>query len=113
MIIRGGENIAPTEVENVLYEHPSVKEAAVVGVPSQKWGEEVGAFVMLKPGAAATPDELRDFCLKRLAYYKAPRHVFLVDQLPAVASGKIQKFKLREDAIRRLGLEQVAAVKTA
>jgi fatty-acyl-CoA synthase len=113
VIIRGGENIAPTEVENVLYEHPSVKEAAVVGVPSQKWGEEVGAFVMLKPGAAATPDELRDFCLKRLAYYKAPRHVFLVDQLPAVASGKIQKFKLREDAIRRLGLEQVAAIKTA
>jgi fatty-acyl-CoA synthase len=113
VIIRGGENIAPTEIENVLYEHPAVKEAAVVGIPSEKWGEEVGAFVMLQEGAAPALEELKAHCSTRLAYYKVPRHVFIVDTLPVVASGKVQKFKLRDEAVRRLGLEAVAGIKTA
>jgi fatty-acyl-CoA synthase len=113
IIIRGGENIAPTEIEDVLYAHPKVKEAAVVGVPSETWGEEVAAFIQLKEGVTADPEEFREFCRGRLAHYKIPRYVFLIDQFPAVASGKIQKFKLREIAIRELGLERAASIQTA
>jgi fatty-acyl-CoA synthase len=113
LIIRGGENIAPTEIEEVLYQHAAVKEAAVIGIPSEEWGEEVGAYVVLKDGAGASADELRAFCRERLARYKVPAHVFLVDALPTVASGKVQKFRLRERAIRELGREAIAAARTA
>ncbi len=91
MIIRGGYNVYPREIEEVLYEHPSVAEAAVVGVADREWGEEVGACVALKPGAEATPDELREYVKERVAAYKYPRHIWLVAELPKGPTGKILK----------------------
>ena len=91
MIIRGGYNVYPREIEEVLYEHPAVAEAAVIGVPHATLGEEVGAAVALKPGATATPDELRDYVKAQVAAYKYPRHVWLVDALPKGPTGKILK----------------------
>ncbi|MGH9034373.1 MAG: AMP-binding enzyme, partial [Acidimicrobiia bacterium] len=96
MIIRGGENIYPREIENVLFTHPGVAEVAVVGVADPKWGEQVAAFV--RPAGAQPPseDELRAFAQEHLAAHKVPRHWRLVDQLPVTASGKVQKFVLRQ-----------------
>ena len=91
MIIRGGYNVYPREIEEVMYEHPAVAEAAVIGLPHSSLGEEVGAAVALKPGAAATPEELRDYVKGQVAAYKYPRHVWIVDALPKGATGKIQK----------------------
>jgi long-chain acyl-CoA synthetase len=91
LIIRGGYNIYPREIEEVLYEHPAVAEAAVIGLPHPALGEEVGAAVALKPGAAVSPDELRDYVKSQVAAYKYPRHVWLVDALPKGATGKLQK----------------------
>ena len=91
MIIRGGYNVYPREIEEVLYEHPAVAEAAVVGIPHAELGEEVGAAVALKAGASATPDELREFVRGRVAAYKYPRTVWLVDGLPKGPTGKILK----------------------
>jgi long-chain acyl-CoA synthetase len=91
LIIRGGYNIYPREIEEVLYEHPAVAEAAVIGLPHSSLGEEVGAAVALKPGASATPAELRDYVKGQVAAYKYPRHVWLMDSLPKGATGKIQK----------------------
>ncbi len=95
MVIRGGFNVYPREVEEVLYEHPAVAEAAVIGIPDDMLGEEVGAAVALKPGASATADELRAFVRERLAAYKYPRRVWLVDALPKGATGKILKREIR------------------
>ena len=89
MIIRGGYNIYPREVEEVLYEHPAVAEAAVVGVPDKEYGEEVGAAITLKPGASATPEEIAEFVKERIAAYKYPRKVWIVDELPKGPTGKI------------------------
>jgi len=100
MIIRGGENIFPPEVEKVLAAHPSVAESAVVGVPDEHWGEQVAAFVRLAPGAAFDPDELTTFLKKQLAAAKCPRVWHVVENFPMTASGKIQKFRLREMAER-------------
>jgi long-chain acyl-CoA synthetase len=97
MIIRGGYNVYPREVEEVLYEHPAVAEAAVVGVPDAEWGEEVAAVVALKPGATATPDELCEFVKNQVAAYKYPRHVRLVDTLPKGPTGKILKREIHLD----------------
>ena len=91
LIIRGGYNIYPREIEEVLYEHPAVAEAAVIGLPHPALGEEVGAAVALKPGAAATPEELRDYVKGQVAAYKYPRHVWIMDALPKGPTGKIQK----------------------
>ena len=91
MIIRGGYNVYPREIEEVLYEHPAVAEAAVLGLPHESLGEEVAAAVALKPGAVATPEELRDYVKGQVAAYKYPRHVWLVDELPKGPTGKIQK----------------------
>ena len=97
MIIRGGENIYPREIEEILFSHPAVAEAAVIGVPDQKWGEVVAAYVRLVPGQPApAPEELRAYCRDRLAPYKTPLHWVFVDEFPMTASGKIQKFKLKE-----------------
>ena len=96
MILRGGFNVYPREVEEVLYEHEAVAEAAVIGVPHESHGEEVKAVVALVPGASATPDELREFCKERLAAYKYPRVVEIIDELPKGPSGKILKRELRE-----------------
>jgi long-chain acyl-CoA synthetase len=91
MIIRGGYNVYPREIEEVLYEHPAVAEAAVIGVPHESLGEEVAAAVALKPGATATADELRTYVKGQVAAYKYPRHVWITDALPKGATGKIQK----------------------
>ena len=95
MIIRGGYNIYPREIEEVLYEHPDVLEAAVIGVPHDELGEEVAAAVALKPGAHATPGELRDFVKQRIAAYKYPRYVWLVDELPKGPTGKVLKREIQ------------------
>jgi fatty-acyl-CoA synthase len=96
IIISGGENISTIEVERALYQHPAVLECAVIGVPHEKWGEVPKAFVVLKPGAQATPAELIAFCRERLAHFKCPKAVELVQSLPKTSTGKVQKFVLRE-----------------
>ena len=101
MIIRGGENIYPKEVENVLHQHPAVQEAAVVGRPDPVYGEQPVAYVVLRPGAHATPDELIEHCKASLAKFKIPRAVYLMDSLPKNTIGKILKEPLREDARSR------------
>ena len=98
MIIRGGENIYPREIEEFLYTHAQIKDAQVVGVASRKYGEEVAAFIQPKNGASLSEDNVRDFCKNNIAYYKIPRFIYFVDEFPTTASGKIQKYKLREMA---------------
>ncbi|HET6419970.1 MAG TPA: AMP-binding protein [Geobacteraceae bacterium] len=105
MIIRGGENIYPREIEEFLYTHPKISDVQIYGVPDRKYGEQVMAAVKVKPGIEMTEDEVRDFCRGRIANYKVPKYVKFVDSFPMTASGKIQKFKLREMAIRELQLE--------
>ena len=102
MIIRGGENIYPREIEEFLHTMPGVLDAQVVGVPDPKYGEIVGAFVVRKDGADLTEADVRDFCRARIARYKVPKHVFFVDEYPLTASGKIQKYKLRDMATDKL-----------
>jgi fatty-acyl-CoA synthase len=97
IIISGGENISSIEVENVIYKHPAVQAAAVVAKPHEKWGETPCAFVELKPGKAATAEEIIEWCRTKLAHFKAPKHVVFTE-LPKTSTGKIQKFKLREKA---------------
>lgn len=113
MIIRGGENIYPREVEEFLYRHPKISDVQVVGVPSHKWVEEVMAFVKLKPGETATPEEIQEFCRGQIAHHKIPRYVHFIDTYPMTASGKIQKFKLRELAVELLGRQEEAGIETA
>ncbi len=113
MIIRGGENIYPREVEEFLYTHPDISDVQVVGVPSEKYGEEVMAWVKLRDGASVTGDELAGWCKGKIATYKIPRHWKFVDAFPMTVTGKIQKFKMRETAIEELGLTNAAGVKTA
>jgi fatty-acyl-CoA synthase len=96
MIIRGGENIYPREIEEFLYAMEAVSDVQVVGVPSRKYGEEVGAFIKLKPNASLQPEDIRDYCRGKIAWHKIPRHVAFVQEYPMTASGKIQKYKLRE-----------------
>ena len=103
MIIRGGENIYPREIEDVLYTHPGVAHAAIVGVPDAEWGEVVVAFIQLRPDYHLSSDELSEFCRARLASYKAPRVWRFVDHFPQTASGKIQKFVLREEFMASTG----------
>jgi fatty-acyl-CoA synthase len=113
MIIRGGENIYPREIEEFLYTHPDIKDVQVVGVPSRKYGEEVVAFVQVKNGLALTGEALRDFCQDKIAFHKIPAFFLFVDQYPTTASGKIQKYKLRQEAIQRLDREADARIETA
>jgi fatty-acyl-CoA synthase len=113
MIIRGGENISPREIELVLHQHPAVSEAQVIGVPSRKYGEEVMAWVRLAPGAAATEEELARHCQDKLASYKRPRYWRLVEAFPMTVTGKVQKYRLREMAVELLSLQAAAEEKTA
>ena len=113
MIIRGGENIYPAEVEAFLMRHPKVVEAQIVGVPDPLMGEEVAAFVRLKPDASADEEEIREYCRANISRYKVPRHVRFVEQYPLTASGKVKKFELRALLIKELGLEDVARQRTA
>jgi fatty-acyl-CoA synthase len=104
MIIRGGENIYPREIEEFLYKHPKILDVQVVGVPDEKYGEEVMAWIILKEGETATAEEIREFCRGKISRHKIPRYIEFTDSYPMTASGKIQKFKLREMAKQRLGL---------
>ncbi len=110
MIIRGGENIYPREIEEFLFRHPKVEEVQVVGVPDEKYGEEVCAWIRLRAGEAATADEIVAYCRGQIAHYKVPRYVRFVDAFPMTVTGKIQKFEMREAMVRDLGL---AVAKTA
>jgi fatty-acyl-CoA synthase len=105
MVIRGGENIYPREIEEFLFTHPEIEQASVVGVPDPKFVEELCAWVKLKPQSKVTAEEIRQFCRRHLAHYKVPRHVKLVDTFPQTVTGKIQKFKIREQMIAELGLK--------
>lgn len=107
MIIRGGENIYPREIEEFLYTMPGIEDAQVIGVPDAKYGEVVGAFVRKAPGADITESDVQEFARARMARYKAPRYVFFVDEFPLTASGKIQKYKLREMAAEAIGVADV------
>ncbi|MEA2512626.1 MAG: fatty-acyl-CoA synthase [Thermomicrobiales bacterium] len=113
MIIRGGENIYPREIEEFLYGHPKVRDVQVVGIPDERYGEEVMAWVILKEGESATDDELRDYCRGRIAHYKVPRYWKFTDGFPMTITGKIQKYKMRETAVEELNLHGAAAVRTA
>ena len=104
MVIRGGENIYPREVEEFLYRHPKVLDVQCVGVPDQKFGEELCACIILRPGMSANEDEIRDFCRGQIAHYKIPRYIRFVEQFPMTVTGKIQKFLLREQMATDLGL---------
>lgn len=113
LIIRGGENIYPAEVEEYLHRHPAVAEVAVAGVPDTKYGEVVAAWVVLKSGMSMPPDELRKFCQGQIAHFKIPQYVMIVDSLPRTVTGKIRKHVLRDQAIDALGLKEAAQVETA
>ena len=110
MVIRGGENVYPREIEEYLYRHPDVQDVQVVGVPDARYGEELCAWVIAKPGAAPTEDALRDFCKGKIAHYKIPKYIRFVDAFPMTVTGKIQKFRIREAMVDELGL---VAEKTA
>ncbi|WP_268884684.1 AMP-binding protein [Alkalihalobacterium elongatum] len=110
MIIRGGENVYPREIEEFLYQHPKVLDVQVVGVPDPKFGEEVSAWIVLKEGESATSDEIRNYCKGKISRYKIPRYIEFVSEYPMTASGKIQKFKLREVAMERFNLTESAEV---
>jgi len=113
VIIRGGENIYPREVEEFLYTHSKVVEAQVVGIPHERLGEIVVAWVRLRPGVEATEEEIREWCQGQIAYYKIPEHVRFVTEFPATLSGKIQKYRMREFEIEARGLQAVAKTATA
>jgi fatty-acyl-CoA synthase len=106
MVIRGGENIYPREVEEFLFRHPKVQDVQVIGVPDAKYGEELCAWIKLREGEQATPDEIRAFCSGQIAHYKVPRHILFVDSYPMTITGKIQKFVMRKETIEKLGLSE-------
>ncbi len=113
MIIRGGENIYPKEIEDFIYTYEKVKDVQVVGAPSVQYGEEICAFVVAKDGMEITPDEIKDYVKANMARHKVPKYVLIIDELPMTASGKIQKYKLREMAVDMLDLHDAASVETA
>ena len=106
MVIRGGENVYPREIEEFLYRHPAVQDVQVVGVPDAKYGEELCAWIKLREGASATPDDIRNFCKGQIAHYKIPRHIRFVDGFPMTITGKIQKYLMRQQSIADLGLSE-------
>ncbi|MBW8463236.1 AMP-binding protein, partial [Acidovorax sp.] len=106
MVIRGGENIYPREIEEFLYRHPQVQDVQVVGVPDQKYGEELCAWIIAKPGTLPTEDDIRAFCKGQIAHYKVPRYIRFVTSFPMTVTGKIQKFKIRDEMKDQLGLEE-------
>jgi fatty-acyl-CoA synthase len=104
MVIRGGENIYPREIEEFLYRHPKILDVQVFGIPDQRYGEELCAWIRLRDGEAASVEEVRGFCDGQIAHYKIPRHIKFVDDFPMTVTGKVQKFAMREQMIRELGL---------
>jgi fatty-acyl-CoA synthase len=104
MVIRGGENVYPREIEEFLYRHPKIQDVQVIGVPDARYGEELCAWVRLRDGESATVEEIRAFCQGQIAHYKVPRYVKFVDGFPMTVTGKIQKFLMRQQTIEELGL---------
>ena len=113
MIIRGGENIYPKEIEDFLYTHPKIEDVQVIGVPDRDYGEEIMACVVLKKGETATEDEIKEYVRSHMAKHKTPRYVDFVDSFPMNAAGKILKYKMREDAVKKLNLQAANAIETA
>ncbi|MDE2571226.1 MAG: AMP-binding protein [bacterium] len=113
MIIRGGENVYPREIEEFLYTHPKIADVQVIGVPDVKYGEEICAWVKLREGQTASEEEIKEFCKGKIAHFKVPRFVKFAEAFPMTVTGKIQKFKMREISTAELGLESAASVKTA
>jgi fatty-acyl-CoA synthase len=113
MIIRGGENVYPREIEEFLYRHEDVVDVQVIGVPDERYGEEVMAWVKVRQGSSVTEEGVRDFCRDQIAHFKVPRYVVFVEEFPMTVTGKIQKFKMREQAIEMLGLGGAASITTA
>jgi fatty-acyl-CoA synthase len=113
MVIRGGENVYPREVEEFLYGHPAIEDVQVIGVPDAKYGEELCAWVKLRPGAELTLEELRQFCAGKIAHYKIPRYLRISDEFPLTVTGKVQKFKMREVSVAELDLGNAAGIQTA
>ena len=113
MVIRGGENIYPREVEEFLYLHPAIVDVQVVGVPDVKYGEELCAWVKLRPGSALSAEDVREFCTGKIAHYKIPRYVRITEEFPMTVTGKVQKFKMRETSVAELGLQAASQTRTA
>ena len=113
MIIRGGENVYPREIEEFLYTHPAVADVQVIGVPDERYGEEVCAWIVVREGTELSEEEVREFCRETVARSKIPRYIRFVDGFPLTVTGKVQKFRMREIEIAERGLEQAAAMKTA
>ena len=113
MIIRGGENIYPKEIEDFIYTHPKVSDVQVIGVPDKQYGEEIMACVVLKAGEAMTEDELKEYVAVHMAKHKIPRYVDFVDGFPMNAAGKILKYKMREQAVEKLNLQAANSIETA
>ena len=113
MIIRGGENVYPREIEEFLYTHPKVSDVQVIGVPDPKYGEEIMAWVKVKPGEQLTAEELKEFCKGQIAHYKVPRYIKFVDTFPMTVTGKIMKFQMRQQSTEELGLHGAASIETA
>ena len=113
MIIRGGENVFPREIEEFLYKHPKISEAQVIGVPDPRYGEEIMAWVKVKAGEQLTEEEVKEFCREKIAHYKVPRYVKFVDAFPMTVTGKIQKFQMRQQSTEELGLQSAASIETA
>jgi fatty-acyl-CoA synthase len=113
MIIRGGENVYPREVEEYLFTHPDISDVQVIGVPDSTYGEEVMAWVKLRADAVVTEEDIKDFCRGNIAHFKIPRYVKFVQGFPVTVTGKVQKFRMREQSIAELGLESEARTQTA
>lgn len=113
MIIRGGENIYPREIEEFLYTHPKIADVQIVGLPDLQLGETVSAWIRLRPGEAATEDEIRSFCDGKIAHFKIPQYIRFVDSFPMTVTGKVQKYKIREIEIQERGLQKAAQTPTA
>ncbi len=113
MVIRGGENVYPREIEEFLYTHPKIADVQVIGVPDERYGEELMAWVILRPGASLTEEEVKAYCKGQIAHFKIPRYVKFVHEFPMTVTGKVQKFKMRDEATEELGLGQAAAIATA
>ncbi|MBQ7152315.1 MAG: AMP-binding protein, partial [Clostridia bacterium] len=113
MIIRGGENIYPKEIEEFIYTHPAVSDVQVIGVPDEQYGEEIMACVIVKEGCSLTEEELKKYVADHMAKHKVPRYVDFVDAFPMNVAGKILKYKMREDAIKKYGLQKAASIVTA
>ena len=106
MVIRGGENVYPREIEEYLYGHPSIEDVQVIGVPDERFGEQLCACIKLRDGASVTTEQIQEFCEGQIAHFKIPHYVRIVDSFPMTVTGKIQKFVMREQMIQELGLTE-------